>query len=41
LFYYPLAGGAPGPGDGPHRWESDLFSGLDVDEPAIVDAGVR
>lgn len=31
--YYQLARGAKGPGVGPHGWEEDLFSGLDVDVP--------
>ncbi|WP_089291552.1 N-acetyl-1-D-myo-inositol-2-amino-2-deoxy-alpha-D-glucopyranoside deacetylase [Actinoplanes regularis] len=29
--YYTLAQGARGPGEGPHKWETDLFAGLDLD----------
>lgn len=32
--YYQLARGVKGPGVGPHRWEEDLFAGLDVDAVA-------
>jgi len=32
--YYTLAYGQRGPGDGPHRWESDLFAGLPVADDA-------
>jgi len=39
--YFLLAKGERGPGEGPHNWESDLFSGLEIDEPAIADAAAR
>ncbi|HEY0531276.1 MAG TPA: N-acetyl-1-D-myo-inositol-2-amino-2-deoxy-alpha-D-glucopyranoside deacetylase, partial [Actinoplanes sp.] len=34
--FFVLAQGERGPGDGPHRWESDLFSGLDLEQPAAA-----
>jgi N-acetyl-1-D-myo-inositol-2-amino-2-deoxy-alpha-D-glucopyranoside deacetylase len=30
MEFYQLAAGSKGPGDGPNRWESDLFAGLSV-----------
>jgi len=27
--HYQLVRGEPGPADGPHGWESDLFAGVD------------
>jgi N-acetyl-1-D-myo-inositol-2-amino-2-deoxy-alpha-D-glucopyranoside deacetylase len=33
IEYFQLAAGPRGPGDGPNKYESDLFSGLDV--PAV------
>ena len=39
--YFTLAKGERGPGDGPHLWESDLFSGLDAERPATADAAAR
>ena len=36
--YYTLAAGKRGPGSGPHGWESDLFAGLRIDEPALSPA---
>jgi N-acetyl-1-D-myo-inositol-2-amino-2-deoxy-alpha-D-glucopyranoside deacetylase len=29
--YYTLVKGERGPGEGPHKWETDLFAGLDLD----------
>ncbi|MEU4237983.1 N-acetyl-1-D-myo-inositol-2-amino-2-deoxy-alpha-D-glucopyranoside deacetylase [Actinoplanes sp. NPDC026619] len=34
--YFLLAKGERGPGEGPQRWESDLFSGVETDEPAAI-----
>jgi N-acetyl-1-D-myo-inositol-2-amino-2-deoxy-alpha-D-glucopyranoside deacetylase len=39
--YFLLAKGERGPGEGPNGWESDLFSGLSLGEPARADAAVR
>jgi len=39
--YFLLAKGERGPGEGPHNWESDLFGGLTIDEPARADAAAR
>jgi N-acetyl-1-D-myo-inositol-2-amino-2-deoxy-alpha-D-glucopyranoside deacetylase len=39
--YFVLAKGERGPGEGPHKWESDLFSGLEVGPPAIADTAAR
>ncbi|GIE99021.1 N-acetyl-1-D-myo-inositol-2-amino-2-deoxy-alpha-D-glucopyranoside deacetylase [Paractinoplanes rishiriensis] len=39
--YFRLVKGERGPGEGPHNWESDLFSGLGADRPVIADAAVR
>ena len=39
--YFLLAKGERGPGEGPHNWESDLFSGLRIDEPVRADAARR
>jgi N-acetyl-1-D-myo-inositol-2-amino-2-deoxy-alpha-D-glucopyranoside deacetylase len=36
--YYTLAAGERGPGEGPHGWESDLFAGLPVNDPALTAA---
>jgi N-acetyl-1-D-myo-inositol-2-amino-2-deoxy-alpha-D-glucopyranoside deacetylase len=35
MEFYQLAVGEKGPGDGPNKWETDLFAGLDV-EPGRV-----
>jgi N-acetyl-1-D-myo-inositol-2-amino-2-deoxy-alpha-D-glucopyranoside deacetylase len=41
--FFLLAQGERGPGDGPNKWESDLFSGLDLERPAAdsTDAAAR
>ena len=39
--YFTLAKGERGPGSGPHQWESDLFSGLDLEQAVSVDAAAR
>ena len=39
--YYYLARGERGPGSGPYQWESDLFAGLDVAEPAASSASAE
>jgi N-acetyl-1-D-myo-inositol-2-amino-2-deoxy-alpha-D-glucopyranoside deacetylase len=39
--YFTIAKGSRGPGEGPHNWESDLFGGLQLEEPAISDAALR
>jgi N-acetyl-1-D-myo-inositol-2-amino-2-deoxy-alpha-D-glucopyranoside deacetylase len=39
--YFALAKGTRGPGEGPYGWESDLFSGLDLEQPATADAATR
>jgi N-acetyl-1-D-myo-inositol-2-amino-2-deoxy-alpha-D-glucopyranoside deacetylase len=40
--FFLLAQGERGPGEGPHGWESDLFSGLDLEQPAAsADSGAR
>lgn len=31
MEYYTLVKGSRGPGEGPHKWETDLFAGLDLD----------
>ena len=38
IEYFTLAQGERGAVSGPHRWESDLFSGLGLEQPAAVDA---
>jgi len=38
IEYYTLAKGSRGTVSGPHRWESDLFSGLGLEQPATADA---
>jgi len=39
--YFRLVKGERGPGGGPHSWESDLFGGLDVDQPETAEAAAR
>jgi N-acetyl-1-D-myo-inositol-2-amino-2-deoxy-alpha-D-glucopyranoside deacetylase len=39
--YFTLANGELGHGDGPFGWESDLFSGLKIDDVAVVADPVR
>lgn len=34
--FFLLAQGERGPGEGPHGWESDLFSGLGLEQPAAA-----
>ncbi|GAA0541624.1 N-acetyl-1-D-myo-inositol-2-amino-2-deoxy-alpha-D -glucopyranoside deacetylase [Paractinoplanes ferrugineus] len=36
--YFLLAKGERGPGEGPHDWENDLFSGLSLGEPTAAEA---
>jgi N-acetyl-1-D-myo-inositol-2-amino-2-deoxy-alpha-D-glucopyranoside deacetylase len=38
IEFFLLAQGERGPGEGPQGWESDLFSGLDLEEPAAAGA---
>jgi N-acetyl-1-D-myo-inositol-2-amino-2-deoxy-alpha-D-glucopyranoside deacetylase len=39
--YFRLVKGERGPGGGPHDWESDLFSGLGVEQPTTAEAAAR
>ena len=39
--YFTLAKGERGTVSGPHGWESDLFSGLGLEQPAALDAAAR
>jgi N-acetyl-1-D-myo-inositol-2-amino-2-deoxy-alpha-D-glucopyranoside deacetylase len=41
IEYFILAKGARGAVTGPHRWESDLFSGLGLEQGATSEAGSR
>jgi N-acetyl-1-D-myo-inositol-2-amino-2-deoxy-alpha-D-glucopyranoside deacetylase len=38
IEYFTLARGERGAGSGPYQWESDLFSGLGLEQPAAADA---
>jgi N-acetyl-1-D-myo-inositol-2-amino-2-deoxy-alpha-D-glucopyranoside deacetylase len=39
--YFLLAKGERGPGEGPHNWESDLFSGLGLEQAAASEVASR